>query len=62
FRSKTVSRCHAELWTENGDVFIRDTKSLSGTFINGTRISEANEESFEHVLADGDEVRFGAPV
>ncbi|KAJ2289735.1 hypothetical protein IWW55_006228, partial [Coemansia sp. RSA 2706] len=39
FKSKVVSRSHAEVWTENGQFFIQDTKSSSGTFLNHMRLS-----------------------
>jgi adenylate cyclase len=48
----TISRVHAELTQTNGGVMIKDKGSANGTFLNGTRVSEA-------VAADGDVVTFG---
>ncbi|KAI9140326.1 hypothetical protein BKA69DRAFT_1125752 [Paraphysoderma sedebokerense] len=59
FRSKVVSRQHAELWSEGDNFYIRDTKSSSGTFINNVRISPANQESKPFLLKDGDVVQLG---
>ncbi|KAJ7669846.1 hypothetical protein DFH06DRAFT_1037850, partial [Mycena polygramma] len=70
FKSKVVSRAHAEVWIE-GDAsaggggggvpkfFIRDTKSSSGTFLNHVRLSPANTESRPHQLKDGDILQLG---
>ncbi|KAJ6476694.1 hypothetical protein C8R47DRAFT_1178840 [Mycena vitilis] len=52
FKSKVVSRAHAEF-------FIRDTKSSSGTFLNHVRLSPANTESRPHQLKDGDILQLG---
>ncbi|KAI9313451.1 hypothetical protein BX666DRAFT_1976655 [Dichotomocladium elegans] len=59
FRSKVVSRKHAVLWVEHGKLFIRDTKSSSGTFINNIRLSPSNKESKPYELRDGDIIQFG---
>jgi len=46
FKSKVVSRAHAEIWVESGGkFFVKDTKSSSGTFLNHVRLSVANTES-----------------
>jgi hypothetical protein len=52
FKSKVVSRAHAEVWIEDASggggggvrFLIRDTKSSSGTFLNHVRLSPANAE------------------
>ncbi|KAJ6574516.1 hypothetical protein B0H19DRAFT_604655 [Mycena capillaripes] len=48
FKSKVVSRAHAEVWIEADGMapkfYIRDTKSSSGTFLNHVRLSPANTE------------------
>lgn len=49
-----VSGRHAELRVEDGAVFIRDTNSTNGVYLNGTRLRD------EHRLVDGDEIRLGA--
>ena len=60
FKSKVVSRAHAEIWAENnGKFFIRDTKSSSGTFLNHIRLSPANSESRPFELRDGDVLQLG---
>ncbi|KAJ7241572.1 hypothetical protein C8J57DRAFT_1526721 [Mycena rebaudengoi] len=66
FKSKVVSRAHAEVWVEGasgggGVKFdIRDTKSSSGTFLNHVRLSRANTESRPHQIKDGDILQGGA--
>lgn len=77
FRSKVVSRGHAELWSEDGKVvktyllgymclclivhklYIRDTRSSSGTFLNHVRLSAPNQESKPFQLKDGDIIQLG---
>lgn len=60
FKSKVVSRAHAEIWAESsGKFFIRDTKSSSGTFLNHIRLSPANSESRPFELRDGDVLQLG---
>ena len=60
FKSKVVSRAHAEIWAEvGGRFFIKDTKSSSGTFLNHTRLSPANTESRPAELRDGDILQLG---
>ncbi|KAF8930144.1 hypothetical protein BGZ58_008437 [Dissophora ornata] len=59
FKSKVVSRGHAEIFTENGKFFIRDTKSSSGTFLNHTRLSPPGVESKPTPLKDGDIIQLG---
>lgn len=59
FKSKVVSRGHAEIWAEDGKFYIRDTKSSSGTFLNHVRLSAPNVESKPFMLKDGDVVQLG---
>jgi pSer/pThr/pTyr-binding forkhead associated (FHA) protein len=60
FKSKVVSRAHAEIWVEAGGRFlIRDTKSSSGTFLNHVRLSPANTESRPYQIKDGDILQLG---
>jgi pSer/pThr/pTyr-binding forkhead associated (FHA) protein len=60
FKSKVVSRAHAEIWVEGGGkFFIRDTKSSSGTFLNHMRLSPANTESRPYQMKDGDILQLG---
>jgi hypothetical protein len=60
FKSKVVSRAHAEVWVDNGARFmIKDTKSSSGTFLNHVRLSAAGAESKPFQLKDGDILQLG---
>ncbi|GAA5825768.1 hypothetical protein JCM3770_000635 [Rhodotorula araucariae] len=60
FKSKVVSRGHAEIWADDaGKFFIRDTKSSSGTFLNHIRLSSPNVESRPFALKDGDVLQLG---
>ncbi|QRV95257.1 E3 ubiquitin-protein ligase DMA2 [Ceratobasidium sp. AG-Ba] len=60
FKSKVVSRAHAEVWCVQGGKFlIRDTRSSSGTFLNHTRLSAPNIESRPQELHDGDIIQLG---
>ncbi|KAF8757267.1 Forkhead associated domain [Rhizoctonia solani] len=60
FKSKVVSRAHAEIWcAPSGKFMIRDTRSSSGTFLNHTRLSAPNIESRPTELHDGDIVQLG---
>jgi pSer/pThr/pTyr-binding forkhead associated (FHA) protein len=60
FKSKVVSRAHAEIWVEvGGRFYIKDTKSSSGTFLNHVRLSPANAESRPHQIKDGDILQLG---
>jgi len=60
FKSKVVSRAHAEIWVESGGrFFVKDTKSSSGTFLNHVRLSPANTESRPYQIKDGDILQLG---
>lgn len=60
FKSKVVSRAHAEIWCEaGGKFFIKDTKSSSGTFLNHIRLSPPNTESKPYPIKDGDVLQLG---
>lgn len=59
FKSKVVSRSHAEIWCDKGKWYIRDTKSSSGTFLNHVRLSAPGAESKPTLLQDGDCIQFG---
>ena len=48
----TVSRRHVEFYREDGRFTVRDVGSLNGTYVNGSRIEEAE-------LSGGDEVQIG---
>ncbi|CAG8822288.1 3710_t:CDS:2, partial [Gigaspora margarita] len=44
FDSRVLSRTHAEIWNDNGKVFVRDLKFSNGTLVNGKRISVEDKE------------------
>ncbi|GAA5905174.1 hypothetical protein JCM6882_000400 [Rhodosporidiobolus microsporus] len=62
FDSKVLSRMHAEVWSEDGKVFIKDVKSSNGTFINGERLSPESSESDVFELHTDDVVEFGIDI
>jgi len=62
FNSKVLSRKHAEVWEDGGRVYIRDTTSINGTFINGDRLSEEGIASEPHELKTSDIVEIGIDV
>ena len=59
FNSKVVSRAHARIVPKDGKVFVQDTKSSSGTFLNASRLSERGEESQLIEVKDGDVLKLG---
>ncbi|KAF8511977.1 hypothetical protein JB92DRAFT_2812906 [Gautieria morchelliformis] len=62
FDSKVLSRQHAEVWEENGKIYIKDVKSSNGTFINGERLSPESVESEPFELKSDDIVEFGIDI
>ena len=50
---------HAQLMFLNGEFFLKDTKSLGGTFINSSRLSPAGKESHPHKIFHDDDLQFG---
>ena len=60
FKSKVVSRKHAELSvTEDGEWFLQDVKSSSGTFVNHVRLAPPGILSEKSALHDGDIIQLG---
>ncbi|KAG1779932.1 SMAD/FHA domain-containing protein [Suillus placidus] len=59
FRSRVVSRYHAKIWSNDGKLYIKDTKSSTGTFLNHLRLSPADSESKPYQLKHGDIVQLG---
>lgn len=60
FKSKVVSRTHAEFYVDgNGNWFVKDLKSSSGTFLNHMRLSPAGVESSVTALQNGDVLQLG---
>ncbi|KAJ6510330.1 hypothetical protein C8R45DRAFT_963762 [Mycena sanguinolenta] len=62
FESKVLSRQHAEVWEENGKIFIKDVKSSYGTFVNGERLSPEALESEPFELKSEDSVELGIDI
>ncbi|KAJ3098538.1 hypothetical protein HK100_005086, partial [Physocladia obscura] len=60
FKSKVVSRAHAELWvSDDGQVMFRDVGSSSGTWVNRHRLSPSGKESRPYLIKTGDIVQLG---
>jgi E3 ubiquitin-protein ligase DMA1/2 len=59
FKSKVVSRKHCEFSFSNGQWFIKDVASSSGTFLNHIRLSPPNTESKQFPVKDGDIIQLG---
>jgi pSer/pThr/pTyr-binding forkhead associated (FHA) protein len=59
FKSKVVSRRHCEFWCSQGQWYIKDVKSSSGTFLNHIRLSPPSVESRPFPVNDGDIVQLG---
>jgi pSer/pThr/pTyr-binding forkhead associated (FHA) protein len=62
FDCKVLSRNHAILWFEDGQFFIKDTRSSNGTFVNNQRLSSSGEESAPRVLHSGDILQLGVDI
>jgi pSer/pThr/pTyr-binding forkhead associated (FHA) protein len=62
FDSKVLSRNHAEIIYRNNQVYIKDSKSSNGTFINGKRLSAEGKESSPVDLKHGDDLEFGVDI
>ncbi|KAJ3040830.1 hypothetical protein HDV00_010445 [Rhizophlyctis rosea] len=62
FDSKVLSRNHAEIWYENGKVWVKDVRSSNGTFLNGKRLSEENQESGPVEVKSDDRLEFGIDI
>jgi hypothetical protein len=50
-----VSRRHAKISVENGDIFLEDLGSTNGSFVNGEKISKTK-------LAEGDRILIGTSI
>ena len=59
FKSKVVSRRHCEFWCSQGQWYIKDIASSSGTFLNHIRLSQPSIESRPFPVNDGDVVQLG---
>lgn len=56
FASKVVSRDHAEIYERDGKVYVCDTGSKTGTFLNERQLSR----DLAYELNNGDMLRLGA--
>ena len=59
FKSKVVSRRHCEFWCSQGQWYVKDVKSSSGTFLNHIRLSQPSTESRPFPVNDGDIIQLG---
>ena len=60
FKSKVVSRAHAEIFVDgDGQVFLRDVGSSSGTFLNRSRFSPSGKKSNFQSLSTGNIIQLG---
>ncbi|KAI8826879.1 uncharacterized protein EV422DRAFT_16169 [Fimicolochytrium jonesii] len=59
FASKVVSRRHAVMGFLDRKLYIQDTSSSSGTFLNSKRLSPQGTESGKVEVRDGDVIRLG---
>lgn len=60
FKSKVVSRTHGCFKVDSqGNWYIRDVKSSSGTFLNHHRLAPASTMSKDTLLKDGDVIQLG---
>ncbi|KDR66278.1 hypothetical protein GALMADRAFT_106554 [Galerina marginata CBS 339.88] len=62
FDSKVLSRRHAEVCIGKRRIYIKDTESWNGTFINGQRLSGESVESEPFELKNEDIIEFGIDV
>jgi pSer/pThr/pTyr-binding forkhead associated (FHA) protein len=59
FDSEELSRLHCEIWLREGKLYIRDTKSTRGTYLNGKRLSKTGRSSEPHELNNFDVLWLG---
>lgn len=59
FKSKVVSRRHCELWCKDGQWYVKDVGSSSGTFLNNLRLSTPGVVSKPFAVRDGDLIQLG---
>ncbi|GJE98848.1 FHA domain-containing protein [Phanerochaete sordida] len=62
FPGGVLSRAHAEVWAQDGAVFVRDVQSQNGTYVNGARLAAERATSPPAVLRTGDELVLGFDI
>ncbi|EJD54564.1 hypothetical protein AURDEDRAFT_110149 [Auricularia subglabra TFB-10046 SS5] len=62
FDTKVISRQHAEVWAEDGKIWIKDVKSSNGTYINTHRLAPEGVESEPFELHTGDILELGTDI
>lgn len=62
FHSRVVSRQHACLTLKQDHLYLQDTKSSSGTFINAFRLSPPGVQSTPFEILDGDIIQLGEDI
>ncbi|GJE98834.1 FHA domain-containing protein [Phanerochaete sordida] len=62
FVSKVLSRQHAEVYAQDGEIFVRDVQSQNGTYVNGARLSDQGAMSAPAPLHTGDELVLGFDI
>ena len=55
-----MSRHHAEIFVgKDGNLYVKDVGSSSGTFLNGMRLACSGKESRPYTIKSGDIIQFG---
>lgn len=64
FDSRVLSRAHAEVWADydTGHVWIKDSKSSNGTYVNSLRLGDEKSESEPHQLRKNDIIELGIDI
>ncbi|KAH7096147.1 hypothetical protein BKA62DRAFT_720590 [Auriculariales sp. MPI-PUGE-AT-0066] len=62
FDTKVISRQHAEVWVEDGKIWIKDVKSSNGTYVNTHRLAPEGVESDPFELHTGDILELGTDI
>lgn len=64
FDSRVLSRAHAEVWTDydTGLVWIKDSKSSNGTYLNSVRLGNEKTGSEPHQLHKNDVIELGIDI
>ena len=63
FDARVLSRQHAEVYADGvGKIWIRDTRSSNGTFVNTNRLSAEGRESEPYLLQQNDHLQLGIDI